>query len=92
MKNILVKIYSYVSEHIDRICHACISYLLVISYAFIISLDHFYIGIIGTLVLGIFKEILDLCTYGTADIKDLLADIVGVLIATAVCMVKLLIL
>lgn len=86
------KFYEFISSHIDLICHACVCYILVATYAIIANpvtiFDLFVVGIV-VYGIGIVKEVVDSCSYGTADIKDLAADALGIVLAFIVCAVNL---
>lgn len=89
MKQVIKKIYALISRNVDKVLHASIAFTLVITYAFIAGADHFYIGVIGAMAISVLKEILDEYTYGGADIWDLLADGIGIVSATVICVFKI---
>lgn len=89
MRQIVEKIYALINRNVDKVLHASIAFTLVITYAFIAGADHFYIGVIGALVVSVLKEVLDEITYDGADIWDLLADGIGITAATVICVLKI---
>lgn len=75
----------WIYSNLDKIAHTSISVILaiVISWIFLVTtagctvLISAACGIIGTMIIGVLKEILDFTRGGSFDIKDLLADLVG---------------
>lgn len=82
------KIYEFISGHIDLICHACVCYILVVTYAIVanpVTIFNLFVAGIVVFGIGIVKEVVDSCSYGTADIKDLAADAIGIVAAFVLC-------
>ena len=75
----------WIYSNLDKVAHTSISVILaiVISWIFLVTtagctvLISAACGIIGTMIIGVLKEILDFTRGGSFDIKDLLADLVG---------------
>lgn len=75
----------WIYSNLDKVAHTSISVILaiVISWIFLVTtagctvLISAACGIIGTMIIGVLKEILDFTQGGSFDIKDLLADLVG---------------
>lgn len=75
----------WIYSNLDKVAHTSISVILaiVISWIFLVTtagctvLISAACGIIGTMIIGVLKEIFDFTRGGSFDIKDLLADLVG---------------
>lgn len=75
----------WIYSNLDKVAHTSISVILaiVISWIFLVTtagctvLISAACGIIGTMIIGVLKEIHDFTRGGSFDIKDLLADLVG---------------
>lgn len=89
MRQIVEKIYALIGRNVDKVLHGAFAFTIVITFAFIAGDDHFYVGVIGALVVSVLKEVLDEITYGGADIWDLLADGIGIAAATVICVLKI---
>lgn len=69
---------------IDKIAHFSVSGLLVFVFGKFLP---FWVASILVLVLGITKEVYDAKTGGKIDFRDLLADLLGVAVATIVILI-----
>lgn len=89
MKEVFKRIYAWLGGMADKALHALVCFCLIILSALFFSIEQFWIGAIIALVLSIIKEVLDEWVYKGADIKDLLADAVGIAAACTVCLISL---
>ena len=69
---------------IDKVAHFAVSAFLCLAISRFLPV---WAGITATMVLGIGKEVYDALTGGKVDWKDLLADTLGVVLATIVTMI-----
>jgi len=61
---------------IDKVYHFVISYSLLLTFSLVLSLA---VSVAVVFLIGVLKEIYDYRDYGLFDIKDLVADAVGIL-------------
>ena len=76
---------NWIYANLDKVAHSSISAILVIviSWIFLSTttggtvLVSAVCGIIGTLLIGVLKEVADFMRGGSIDLKDIMADFVG---------------
>lgn len=76
---------NWIYSNLDKVAHTSISAILVIviSWIFLSTttgctvLVSAVCGIIGTLLIGVLKEVADFMRGGSIDLKDMMADFVG---------------
>jgi uncharacterized protein YfiM (DUF2279 family) len=69
---------------IDKVAHFALSAFLCLAIARFLPL---WVGITATMALGIGKEVYDAKTGGKVDWKDLIADGLGIVLATIITMI-----
>lgn len=84
MKSILHRIYTWFANRIDKVAHFSVSGLLVFAFDKFLPI---WAALSIVLVLGIAKELYDAKKGGKFEIKDILADLLGV--ATALIIILL---
>lgn len=78
MKNILMFLNRLLLKHIDKVAHFAITYGIVYTLADHLTLD----GAIAVgILIGVAKEIYDKLSYGKFSLGDLIADILGIILA-----------
>jgi VanZ family protein len=75
----------WIYANLDKVAHVSISVILtiVISWIFLVTISGISVlisavcGFIGTMIIGVLKEISDKIRGGKIDVYDLLADLIG---------------
>lgn len=75
----------WIYANLDKVAHVSISIILtiVISWIFLVTISGISVlisavcGFIGTMIIGVLKEISDKIREGKIDVYDLLADLIG---------------
>ena len=71
------KLLNFINNHIDKVLHICISYILMTYFGAALPI---WMAALFTIIIGIVKELYDQKDYGGFSWKDLIADVVGIVL------------
>ena len=80
----LRRIYIWLARHIDKVAHFSVSGLLVFAFDKFLPI---WAALSLVVIIGIAKELYDAKMGGKFEIKDILADLLGVAIATLIILI-----